>query len=100
MAASSITCRETARLLIFTWSDLAWRMATAVATSRLREQNLRVTKPWKCRLGLHDWEVRENPETHAHYEVCLRCDTDRDTRRPSWSPDSGDTEQLGKPGNQ
>ena len=23
---------------------------------------MRVAKPWKCRLGLHDWEVRENPE--------------------------------------
>ena len=63
-----------------------------------RVHNLRVAKPWKCRLGLHDWEVRENPETHDHYEVCLRCDADRDTRRPSWSPDSGDTGPLGKPG--
>ena len=44
-----------------------------------RVHNLRVAKPWKCRLGLHDWEVRENPETHDHYEVCLRCDADRDT---------------------
>jgi hypothetical protein len=57
-----------------------------------------VAKPWKCRLRLHDWEVRENPETHDHYEVCRRCDADRDTRRPSWSPDSGDTGALGKPG--
>ena len=24
--------------------------------------NLRVAKPWKCRLRLHDWDDRENPE--------------------------------------
>jgi hypothetical protein len=23
------------------------------------EHNRRVANPWKCRLGLHDWEVRE-----------------------------------------
>jgi hypothetical protein len=32
-----------------------------------------MAKPWKCRLRLHDWDVRENPETHQHYAVCLRC---------------------------
>jgi hypothetical protein len=33
------------------------------------EHNLQVAKPWKCRLGLQDWEVRENPETQDHYDV-------------------------------
>ena len=40
-------------------------------------QNLRVAKPWKCRLRLHDWDDRENPETHEHYQVCLRCNAYR-----------------------
>jgi hypothetical protein len=62
------------------------------------EHNLRVAKPWKCHLGLHDWELWENQETHAHYQVCRRCDAERDSRRPSWSPDSGDTGPLSKPG--
>jgi len=36
-----------------------------------------VAKPWKCRLRLHDWDDRENPETHEHYEVCMRCNAYR-----------------------
>ena len=43
-------------------------------------------------LALPIWEDRESAETHAHYEVCRRCDAERDTRRPSSSPDSRDTE--------
>ena len=50
------------------------------------EHNLRVGKPWRCRLRLHDSEVRENPETYEHYEVCRRCNAYQDTRRPSLSP--------------
>jgi hypothetical protein len=42
---------------------------------------LRVAKPWKCRLRLHDWDDRENPETHEHYEVCLRCNAYRERGR-------------------
>jgi hypothetical protein len=42
------------------------------------EHNLGVAKPWKCRLRLHDWDYRENPETHEHYQVCLRCNAYRD----------------------
>jgi hypothetical protein len=45
------------------------------------EHNLRVAKSWKCRLRLHDWDDRENPETHEHYEVCLRCNAYRDRGR-------------------
>lgn len=29
-----------------------------------------MAEPLKCRLRLHAWEDRENPETHAHYQVC------------------------------
>jgi hypothetical protein len=35
-------------------------------------------KPLRCRLGIHAWETRENPETRERYEVCVRCDTYRD----------------------
>ncbi len=31
-------------------------------------------KPWKCRLRLHDWDDRENPETHERYGVYRACD--------------------------
>ena len=36
------------------------------------------TKPLRCRLRLHRWDQRENPETHDLYEVCLLCDAYRD----------------------
>jgi hypothetical protein len=42
---------------------------------------LTVAKTWKCRLRLHDWDDRENPETHEHYEVCLRCNAYRERGR-------------------
>ena len=38
-------------------------------------------KPLRCRLKLHDWATRENPETRERYEVCLRCDAYRDRGR-------------------
>ena len=38
------------------------------------EHNLGVAKSWKCLLRLHDWEDREDPETHKQYKICLRCD--------------------------
>lgn len=50
-------------------------------TTAAREQNLRVAKPWKCRLRLHDWDDRENPETHEYYQVCLRCNAYRERGR-------------------
>jgi hypothetical protein len=37
-----------------------------------------VAQPWNCRLRLHDWGDRENPETHEHCEVCLRCNAYRE----------------------
>ena len=38
-----------------------WVHGPERASNSLLEHNLRVAKPWKCRLSLHDWEVRENP---------------------------------------
>lgn len=51
-------------------------------------------RPWKCRLGFHDWDDRENRETHERYSVCLRCNAHRDRGRAypgeDVVPDSGD----------
>ena len=46
-----------------------------------------VAKPLKCRLRLHNWEHRENPETHERYQVCLRCNAYRD--RGNAAPGAG-----------
>ncbi len=37
-----------------------------------------MTRSWKCRLRLHDWDDRQNPETKAWYQVCARCDAYRE----------------------
>ena len=37
-----------------------------------------MAKPLRCLLRLHRWDHRENPETHEHYQVCLRCNAYRD----------------------
>jgi hypothetical protein len=63
-----------------------------------REHDGRVAKPWKCRLRLHDWEDRENPETHAHYQVCRRCNAYRDTQRPSLGKGAIDEANRTNPG--
>jgi hypothetical protein len=46
-----------------------------------------MAKPLKCRLRLHNWEDRENPETHERYQVCLRCNAYRD--RGNAAPGAG-----------
>jgi hypothetical protein len=51
------------------------------------EQSDSMTKPLRCRLRLHHWETRENPETRERYEVCGRCDTYRD--RGAAAPGAG-----------
>jgi hypothetical protein len=38
----------------------------------------RMPKPLRCRLRLHAWEDRENPETGEDYLVCVRCNAHRD----------------------
>jgi hypothetical protein len=35
-----------------------------------------------CRLRLPKWDDRENPETNAGYQVCLRCNAHRDRGMP------------------
>jgi hypothetical protein len=40
-----------------------------------------VAKPLRCRLRLHAWDDRENPETGDRYQVCVRCDAYRDKGR-------------------
>jgi hypothetical protein len=40
-----------------------------------------MAKPLRCRLKLHAWATRNNPETRERYEVCLRCDAYRDRGR-------------------
>lgn len=50
-------------------------------------ENPRVAKPLRCRLRLHNWEDRENPETHERYQVCLRCNAYRD--RGNAAPGAG-----------
>jgi hypothetical protein len=57
------------------------------------EHNVPVAKSWRCRLRLHDWDDRENPETHEHYEVCLRCNAYREKGRAA--PGAGAARFLG-----
>jgi hypothetical protein len=35
-------------------------------------------KSMRCRLRLHRWDERENPETKELYQICLRCNAYRD----------------------
>lgn len=42
---------------------------------------------WKCRVRWHAWEIRINPETKEHYEVCVRCNAYRD--RGNAAPGAG-----------
>ena len=44
-------------------------------------ENRKVAKALSCRLRLHAWEDRENPETRDRYQVCVRCDAYRDKGR-------------------
>ena len=46
-----------------------------------------MAKPLLCRLRLHKWDDRENPETHAGYQVCSRCNAYRD--RGNAAPGAG-----------
>jgi hypothetical protein len=46
-----------------------------------------MVKALRCRLRLHDWDDRENPETHERYQVCLRCNAYRD--RGNAAPGAG-----------
>lgn len=58
--------------------DLADGGLHVVAPDSKKKDVFRMRKPLRCRLGIHAWETRENPETRERYEVCIRCDTYRD----------------------
>jgi hypothetical protein len=59
----------------------------ALVGTLCREEPVLMAKSWKCRLKLHAWEGRTNPETNERYEVCVRCDAYRD--RGNAAPGSG-----------
>ncbi len=40
-------------------------------------------KPLRCRLGMHKWEIRHEPETGDAFHVCARCGTERSPDGPS-----------------
>jgi len=54
-----------------------------------------MAKPLKCRLKLHAWEDRENPETRERYEVCVRCDAYRDRGRAAPGAGAAGAQGLG-----
>ena len=62
-----------------TWEDmfLRRRLTHVVRT----EDNPTMVRSWKCRLRMHKWDDRENPETNETYQVCLRCDAYREMAR-------------------
>ena len=57
-----------------------------------------MVKPLRCRLKLHAWEDRENPETHDHYQVCLRCAAYRDRGRAAPGAGAAGLQGLGGAG--
>ena len=58
------------------------RLLRAGVTHRsIAGDNSTVTRSWKCRLRMHKWDDRENPETKETYQVCLRCDAYRERAR-------------------
>ena len=46
-----------------------------------------MVKALRCRLRWHDWEDRENSETHERYQIWLRCNAYRD--RGNAAPGAG-----------
>ena len=60
----------------------AWALRSALlATTQGGSTMITPRKPLRCRLRLHRWDQRENPETHELYEICLLCDAYRDHPR-------------------
>ena len=53
----------------------AWALRSALVATRQEETVMTTTtKPLRCRLGIHRWDERQNPETHERYQVCELCD--------------------------
>jgi len=48
-----------------------------------------MARPLRCRLRLHRWEYRENPETQEHYQICIRCNAYRDRGTSPWAGSGG-----------
>ena len=67
----------------------AWALRTVLASTTSEETAMTSTtgRPLRCRLHLHQWDERENPETRERYEICLRCDAYRE--RPRAAPGAG-----------
>ena len=55
-----------------------WVSFATPPTSLNRRTIPNMAKALRCRLRLHAWEYRENPETQEHYQVCVRCNAYRD----------------------
>ena len=89
--------QHSAQVLAHAW---ALRSALYAAGSTItQEETTMITstrRPLKCRLGLHRWDERENPETKERYEICQRCDSYRD--RPGAAPGAGFAGSMGSAG--
>ena len=76
--------------------ETALRMRGPCHGIRSRRTLRGMDKPLRCRLKLHDWATRANPETRERYEVCLRCDAYRDRGRAA--PGAGAAGVIGSGG--
>ena len=80
--------RHSVQVLAHAW---ALRTVLTAANPSTHQEEIMTTttrRPLKCRVGLHRWDQRENPETRELFEVCLRCDAYRD-KGPGAAPGAG-----------
>jgi hypothetical protein len=49
-----------------------WTQVRLTALARLLAKEATMTKPWRCRLGIHRWQRLRNPEG-GWYRECRRC---------------------------
>ena len=89
--------RHSAQVLAHAWA-LRTALSAANSTTTQKETSMITVnrRPLKCRLGLHRWDERQNPETRERYEICLRCDSYRD--RPGAAPGAGFGGSMGSAG--
>ena len=66
-----------------------------LATTQGGPTMVTTSKPWRCRLRLHGWDERENPETRERYEVCVLCDAYRERPRAAPGTASASTTSTG-----
>ena len=55
----------------------SWALRAALRTQPSTIGASTMTKPLRCRLGLHDWYVTLNPDGEK-YQACARCNAERD----------------------